>query len=126
MPDQPIGLARMETPILFELLESSRRTWRLWSQFILIATLAMTAACLFSWAIGVAVAWLVVVACLVPMLYYLYRNGYYRREARQRWEAVPWQIQWRALRIYDTDWMQAAIECHECHLPGDCPICGAE
>ena len=33
------------------------------------------------------------------------------------WNRAPYQID---------EAMLSAIECHECHLPGDCPLCGAQ
>jgi len=40
-------------------------------------------------------------------------------------ERMPWNFQERAMALYGSDWELAAIECHESHIPGDCPLCGA-
>ena len=50
------------------------------------------------------------------------------RETGRRLVGVPSHIRIRA-RQFDLPsyrWMFAAIECYECHMPGDCPLCGAE
>lgn len=47
-------------------------------------------------------------------------------ELDRRFDDVPYRIVDRARTLYTTDWREAAIECHESHLPGDCPLCGAE
>lgn len=42
-------------------------------------------------------------------------------------EEVPYHLSRNAMNIYDYPWSAiAAIECHESHMPGDCPLCGAE
>jgi len=41
--------------------------------------------------------------------------------------AVPMELRDRAIALYgpEDDYV-TAVECHECHLPGDCPLCGAK
>ena len=50
-------------------------------------------------------------------------------EMWRRLAEVPESLRHRAQRLYGSDkdypWMFSAIECHESHLPGDCPLCGA-
>ncbi len=43
-------------------------------------------------------------------------------------QEVPWRLLQHALVLYpdNGDWVMAAIECNEAHLPGDCPLCGAQ
>ncbi len=48
------------------------------------------------------------------------------REISARVNKVPLALRLQALDLYGNDWELAAIECHEAHIPGDCPLCGAE
>ena len=43
-----------------------------------------------------------------------------------RTKKVSKDIRKTAKLWYGTEWREAAIECHEAHYPGDCPLCGAE
>jgi hypothetical protein len=48
----------------------------------------------------------------------------YDEWCRRLSEVPTWKIE-NARLLYD-DWSCAAIECEEAHIPGDCPLCGAE
>lgn len=49
------------------------------------------------------------------------------RDMRRRFDEVPDHIKRGARAIYDNDTItDAAIECNESHISGDCPLCGAE
>lgn len=54
---------------------------------------------------------------------------------RDKLEKIPFLLQETALQLYggqcpwkqgNNGWKLAAIECHEAHMPGDCPLCGGE
>lgn len=50
-------------------------------------------------------------------------------EVHRRLSSVPPKTIRNALRCFGEDgypWECAAIECHESHMCGDCPLCGAE
>jgi hypothetical protein len=49
-----------------------------------------------------------------------------QEELMDRVERLPWSLQERAMNLFGDNWELAAIECHESHIPGDCPLCGAE
>ncbi|MFA5262042.1 MAG: hypothetical protein WC450_12535 [Candidatus Omnitrophota bacterium] len=42
-----------------------------------------------------------------------------------RLQEVPKTIKNNAQSFYKNGWQEAAVECHEVHIPGDCPLCGA-
>jgi hypothetical protein len=118
------SLRDCETPILFERMQRFRRWSRRTNLAVIIAFLVAVAGaligngavvvCIMPVALALAV---VFISCTVP---YLRLSD----EVHRRLRDVPWKIQRDAIRLY-TDWMQAAIECNECHIPGDCPLCGA-
>jgi hypothetical protein len=39
---------------------------------------------------------------------------------------VSKEIKTNAKMWYGKDWRESSVECHEAHIPGDCPLCGAE
>ena len=42
------------------------------------------------------------------------------------WDAPAW-LKLKGVGLYGpTDGLLSAIECHESHIPGDCPLCGAK
>jgi len=43
-----------------------------------------------------------------------------------RLRKVPAEKKQKAKLMYADDWRDISIECHEAHIPGDCPLCGAE
>jgi hypothetical protein len=55
------------------------------------------------------------------------RESAYGRAFRSALDEVPNWLQYRAIKFYgDEEWAMAAIECNEAHIPGDCPLCGAQ
>lgn len=72
---------------------------------------------------------LVVVAAMalsiMGLSFFIWRRERYLRELERRWEPVPWPIKIAAIQTHGRWWREAAIECHEGHMPGECPLCGA-
>jgi len=54
------------------------------------------------------------------------RRFAYLRELERRWDDVPYRISCAAMDSFETGWREAAIECHEGHMPGECRLCGAQ
>lgn len=45
----------------------------------------------------------------------------------EHWLQVPAPLCWKASSLYETTEAKlAAVECHNAHMPGDCPLCGAD
>ena len=67
--------------------------------------------------------WVLVLAIPIAcLLFVLIVDNYYLRRRVKRLRADLDKVNLRCeatLRDYDP------IECEECHLPGDCPLCGA-
>jgi len=64
---------------------------------------------------------------LIFMTKFAWRSGRYWKVFWRHVEGLPDDLKTRATKYYGngTDAWLAAIECHEGHFPGDCPLCGA-
>ena len=134
-------LSDIETPLLAdEYAETKRmrrrdrriRVW-LWMAGFSIALLA----CVFAF-VGAVVDWRVtavaymagVIGAVVGLGSQLVgrRRSSVHNEVWRRLASVPGCIYILSRQLYDDDtypWECSAIECHEAHHPGDCPLCGA-
>ena len=130
-------LRTMETPMLAEMYAAQRHSrWRRkWSFRIWTMLFALTFASVFLQVGGIAwhISWLkwswsaTIVFGVATTIWHWW---YFRisNEVARRANDVPKWLLTRACRYYyrdDYPWECAAIECHEGHLPGDCPLCGA-
>jgi len=80
--------------------------------------------------------WVFPILCLVMMALNQWGSCFRPRslkineEMYRRLNQVPPSLASLAQQFYGKDtvypWMFSAIECHEAHLPGDCPLCGAK
>ena len=132
-------LKTIETPILAEMYAAHKRDHRCWRRY--------WGVWLCWWGAGIA-GW---VGCLVFAIWHIpwllwpaavllagsavgatIHAWHYSRipnEVARRASQVPLELLVRACRYYRTEsypWECSAIECHEAHIPGDCPLCGAE
>lgn len=65
-------------------------------------------------------------AAVAAMVTIWVREERYAKAMQSRLQEVPLGLRCTAMRLYgSSDWQMSAIECHEGHLPGDCPLCGA-
>jgi len=72
----------------------------------------------FGWLLGSAL-----LLCNVVVLYHvLYAKG---KVPPLPWWGMKLEVA-AAKSIYGKEWRGALKECNEAHLPGDCPLCGAE
>jgi len=76
------------------------------------------------WLALAAAPWLSALGCF---LWHKYHERRFAQALYRRWSAVPDRLRLDAYERYGRDdGMIAAITCYESHLPGDCPLCGAE
>lgn len=73
-------------------------------------------------AVGCLVAILPAVLIL-PFAHFRYHRDY--NEIYRRLDEVPISLRVAANEWYGDGWQDAALECHESHMGGDCPLCGA-
>jgi hypothetical protein len=139
-----MAVRELETPFLAdeylasrEMLERVRA--RLFRSIILVFPVAlMSVGVALLWGAWIGVCGIAAIIAYCGILVVIDRTGFgmprivlLDAEVWRRLSEVSSDLQRRALRLYgtsDSAWpaLFAAIECHESHLPGDCPLCGAQ
>ena len=119
-------LSDWETPILFDRMRREVHRGRRWCLVVLALTIGLAAVGFCEVPIVWAVVYLMLVSSLAPFLWSLIQLRRLEREVCRRLDAVSWRKQADAITHYPEDWMQAAIECDEAHMLGDCFLCGAD
>jgi len=123
-------LPEWETPSLFERIKRCERGRRRWGYSVLGLSLAVSACVAPGVYYGVVCA-----ICLLPPLVcsvivaciYVRKRESALHEWHARLDRVPLYLKRSAMQLYGfSGWQMAAIECHEAHVGGDCPLCGAE
>lgn len=72
--------------------------------------------------------WLLIELCLIVVLTAIIATLepiQVARNLQRRLSKVPKGIKQNAKIVYKQNWRDAAVECYEAHILGDCPICGA-
>lgn len=125
----------IETPILGELIVNTRRKQRSCFWWLIASVAGMMILVYFSsdpvtiiFRCLFAVPWCVGMTTMIYTLIFHFRERRLRKELLRRADEVPMSLRRGAYQLYGygIDGNMAAIECNECHLPGDCPLCGAE
>jgi len=121
-------LRRLETPELAERWTKERRRLPtltaigVWLWFGLVILIILFAITFWRW------LYVAIPLCGTASMVCLIWSCRIEREVYRRLARVPPELHDRAYLLYRRDtypWQCAAIECHECLLPGDCPLCGA-
>ena len=77
--------------------------------------------------VALAAAILSYVAAILAVSSFCRRSNRYEAAKEFYLSKVPDSLIIRASDFYGpSEWVFAAIECNESHIPGDCPLCGAE
>lgn len=139
-----MDIKQIETPILAEILINFRKMQRkqFWFLTRIVWPIVISSALTFiiSWLLGLSFVSNVALGMEMTGVGLAFIYGTYgfvktygynqiSIEVRHRLDNVPSGLVNRAYDFYKTDkypWQCSAIECHESHLPGDCPLCGAE
>jgi len=132
-----MNLRSLETPQLAECLMRRRAVAEpppRWLSIVALAAWAVGLLGLLRWnsplifLVGFGVQ-VVLVLILLRHTLAMWRLGRARREVERRLDNVPYDVRRSAEALYADDewpWECWAIECCEAHMPGDCPLCGAD
>ncbi len=143
-------LSEIETPLLVELVNDERRRRYPGRHWVFASALCVVGFCV---SLLVGIVRLMArreeynIGSVVPLLWCFlipavfcslvvgvlqWRHDRFQKEMMRRLGLVPKRLVEDALRRYgpgtsgEYPYWASAIECDECHLPGDCPLCGAE
>ncbi|HEB13254.1 hypothetical protein LCGC14_2026080 [marine sediment metagenome] len=132
------SLKDWETPILADAIRTEKKQVKRWFiymacsiaafYFMILTSFAVSEAELLSQKIQFAafVLYPTILLAMTKVALHQHRSCKFSTEMFRRVEKVPYKLSRMAMQLYGDSWAEAAVECHEAHLPSDCPLCGAE
>jgi hypothetical protein len=119
-------IKELETPILSDCIVLSKKRIKIVFYVTMTTILGFISTLSFNDVISI-ILWTIMMISFLCFFWFSYCLFALQQEMRIRLAKVPSMLVYKSIEFYGKDeWQAAAIECYEAHLPGDCPLCGAE